>query len=94
MSELLTPEAIEEALVGTDWQVEGDTIVLDSQHPDFAAAWGFATSVAEAAEVANHHPDILVHGWNKVRITLSTHSAGGVTALDIELAGAVDAVRG
>lgn len=35
--------------------------------------------VAEAAEAANHHPDILVHGWNRVRLTLTTHSAGGLT---------------
>ena len=94
MSELLTPEAIQEALAGSGWQLQGETIVLDSEHANFEAAWAFATSVAEAAEAANHHPDILVHGWNKVRITLSTHSAGGVTALDIELAGAVDAFRG
>ena len=43
---------------------------------DFAAAIAFVDRVAELAEAANHHPDILVHGWNKVRLTLSTHSAG------------------
>ena len=43
---------------------------------DFAAAIAFVNRVAELAEAANHHPDILVHGWNKVRLTLSTHSAG------------------
>ena len=46
----------------------------------------------EAAEEAGHHPDILVHGWNKVRLTLSTHSEGGITQADLDLAGAVDAL--
>ena len=43
--------------------------------------------VADAAEEQNHHPDILIHGWNKVRLTLSTHSEGGVTDADFQLAG-------
>ena len=94
MSELLTPEAIDEAVAGSGWVRQGDAIVLDTEHANFEAAWAFATLVAEAAEAANHHPDILAHGWNKVRITLSTHSAGGVTDLDIDLAGAINAFRG
>ena len=44
------------------------------------------------AEAANHHPDILVHGWNKVRLTLSTHSEGGVTDADLALAQQLDAL--
>ena len=48
--------------------------------------------VAELAESANHHPDILVHGWNKVRLTLSTHSAGGLTDADFALARGIDAL--
>jgi 4a-hydroxytetrahydrobiopterin dehydratase len=50
----------------------------------------FANRVAEAAEAANHHPDILVHGWNRVRLTLSTHSEGGITRADLDLAGKLD----
>jgi 4a-hydroxytetrahydrobiopterin dehydratase len=50
----------------------------------------FVNRVAEAAEAANHHPDILVHGWNKVRLTLSTHSEGGITGNDLEMARRVD----
>ena len=49
---------------------------------DFAAAIAFVDRVAELAEAANHHPDILVHGWNNVRLTLSTHSEGGLTDAD------------
>ena len=59
-----------------------------SKFDDFAAAIAFVNRVAELAEAANHHPDILVHGWNKVRLTLSTHSEGGLTDADFELAGA------
>ena len=46
---------------------------------DFPAAIAFVQRVGEAAEAAGHHPDILLHGWNKVRLTLSTHSEGGLT---------------
>jgi 4a-hydroxytetrahydrobiopterin dehydratase len=46
--------------------------------------------VADAAEDANHHPDILVYGWNKVRLTLTNHSAGGLTDPDFEMAKVFD----
>lgn len=94
MAELIDQAAIEAGLGGTDWVLDGSAIVLDAQFADFAAAWEFAGGVAAAAEAANHHPDILVHGWNRVRITLSTHSAGGVTELDLELADGISAIRG
>ena len=55
-----------------------------------AAAIAFINRVAEIAEAANHHPDILLHGWNKVRLTLSTHSEGGLTDADFALAGQID----
>jgi 4a-hydroxytetrahydrobiopterin dehydratase len=42
----------------------------------------------------DHHPDILIHSWNKVRITVSTHSAGSVTEKDIELAGKIEKIAG
>jgi 4a-hydroxytetrahydrobiopterin dehydratase len=76
----------------SEWRSEGDALVRDFEFADFAAAMAFANRVAEAAEAANHHPDILVHGWNKVRLTLSTHSEGGVTDKDRELAGAIDRI--
>ena len=67
-------------------------IVRDVQVADFTAAMAVANAVAQAAEVAGHHPDILVHGWNRVRLTLSTHSAGGVTDADLALAATIDAL--
>jgi 4a-hydroxytetrahydrobiopterin dehydratase len=76
----------------SEWRSEGDALVRDFEFADFAEAMAFANRVAEAAEAANHHPDILVHGWNKVRLTLSTHSEGGVTDKDRELAQAIDRI--
>jgi 4a-hydroxytetrahydrobiopterin dehydratase len=62
------------------------SIERDLKFDDFAAATAFVNRVAELAEQANHHPDILIHGWNKVRLTLSTHSQGGLTEADFALA--------
>lgn len=93
MATLLTDSQIEERLAGLEsWRREGDEIVRDLQLADFAAAIGFIERVAAAAERANHHPDILVHGYRNVRLTLSTHSAGGLTAGDFELASVIDAL--
>ena len=89
---LLSDEQVTSGLEGTEWRREGDAIVRDRRFTDFGAAIAFVERVAEVAESANHHPDILVHGWNKVRLTLSTHSEGGITAADLALAEQFDAV--
>ena len=60
---------------------------------DFAAAWGFMARVALLAEKADHHPDWR-NLWNTVDITLTTHDAGGLSARDVALARAIDAVLG
>ena len=60
---------------------------------DFAAALAFVNQVGELAEARNHHPDIAI-SWNQVTLTLSTHSAGGLTQLDLDLAAAIDALDG
>lgn len=73
-----------------DWSKQQETIVRELAFADFAAAIAFVDRVADVAEAANHHPDILVHGWNKVRLTLSTHSQGGLTDADFRLAGEID----
>jgi 4a-hydroxytetrahydrobiopterin dehydratase len=90
MAERLTDEQIEQGLSGSEWTREGDTIVRDFKLSDFAAAMAFANAVAGLAEAANHHPDILIHGWNRVRLTLSTHSADGLTQSDLDLARGID----
>ena len=86
----LTDAEIEERLQGTEWRREGDSIVRDIEREGFAAAMVLANAVAEAANAANHHPDILVHDYKHVRLTLSTHSAGGLTENDLGLAGTID----
>jgi 4a-hydroxytetrahydrobiopterin dehydratase len=89
---LLSQQEIEGRLAsaGGEWRREGDAIVRECKLADFAAAIAFVNRVAEAAERANHHPDILVHGWNGVRLELSTHSQGGITEADFALAGEID----
>jgi len=67
-----------------------DSIEREWELADFSAAIAFVNRVGELAQTANHHPDILLHGWNKVRLTLSTHSQGGLTDADFKLASQVD----
>lgn len=83
---LLSDEQIATELEGSEWRREGKALVREWRLADFAAAVAFVERVAEVAEESNHHPDILIHGWNKVRLTLSTHSEGGITAADLALA--------
>lgn len=90
MAQLLSEDDIASRLEGSHWRREGDEIVRDWQLENFAAAMGFVNRVAETAEAANHHPDIFVHGWNKVRLSLTNHSAGGLTDADFEMAGRID----
>jgi 4a-hydroxytetrahydrobiopterin dehydratase len=89
---LLSHEDVDRRLQGSAWAREGDAIVREWRLADFAAAMAFVNRVAELAEARDHHPDILVHGWNRVRLTLSTHSAGGLTERDLDLARAIDAL--
>jgi 4a-hydroxytetrahydrobiopterin dehydratase len=88
----LADDDIEQRLSGGDWRRDGGAIVREWQLKDFAAAMAFVNEVAEAAEDQGHHPDILIHGWNKVRITLSTHSEGGLTDADFTLAARIDEI--
>ena len=92
MADLLGEDEIVSRLEDSDWQREGDEIVRELKFEDFAAAMAFVNRVAEAAEAANHHPDILVHGWNKVKLSLTNHSAGGLTDADFEMAKRIDAL--
>ena len=87
---LLSDERIASELERSLWRRESDAIVRDWKLADFAAAMAFVNRVAGLAEAADHHPDILVHGWNEVRLTLTTHSAGGLTEKDFALAAEID----
>ena len=92
MADLLSDGEIEERLKGSGWARDGDEIVREWTLENFAEAIAFVNRVAEAAEEANHHPDILVHGWNKVRLSVTNHSAGGLTDADFKLAGTIEAL--
>ena len=83
---ILTPEMVQEGLRSLPhWNLEGKEIVRHYQFPDFAAAMVFVNQVAEKAETADHHPDIDIR-YNKVRLALVTHDAGGITQKDVDLA--------
>jgi 4a-hydroxytetrahydrobiopterin dehydratase len=86
----LSDSEIDERLAGGDWRREGDAIVRDVELDGFKAAMALANRVADAANEANHHPDILVHDYKHVRLTLSTHSAGAITENDLGLARTID----
>jgi 4a-hydroxytetrahydrobiopterin dehydratase len=88
---VLTAEAVDSALAsqGSSWSREGDELVLVVRRADFAGALAFVNRVGALAEAADHHPDIDIR-WNKVTLRLSTHSAGGLTELDLALAAQID----
>lgn len=91
-AQLLTDDEIAARLQGSGWVRQGDEIVRDYKLDNFAEAIALVNRVAEAAEERNHHPDILVHGWNNVRLSLTNHAAGGLTAVDFEMADRFDAL--
>jgi 4a-hydroxytetrahydrobiopterin dehydratase len=87
---MLSDAQIEQELQGSEWRREGQAIVRDYELADFVAAIELVQRVAKKAEDANHHPDIFVHGWNKVRLALTNHSAGGLTDPDFGMAKVFD----
>lgn len=73
-----------------DWEMADDKrLVRSFEFKDFISAVRFVDRIAEVAEIQGHHPDLYV-GWGKVTAHLTTHSAGGVTGDDFELAAAID----
>jgi 4a-hydroxytetrahydrobiopterin dehydratase len=90
---LSDPEIEQRLAQAGGWRrADGDSIVRDLKFGDFAGAVEFVGRVAQLAEEANHHPDIFIHGWNQVRLTLSTHSAGGLTNADFNLAARIESL--
>jgi 4a-hydroxytetrahydrobiopterin dehydratase len=91
MAKLTDAEVDQRLAAAPKWETgAGSSIGCERTFKDFAAAIAFVNAVAELAEAANHHPDILLHGWSKVRLTLSTHSEGGLTDADFRLASEID----
>lgn len=90
MAALSDSEARERLEQLPEWELHESAIVRDAELADFAAALALVQRVGELAEAANHHSDILLHGWNKLRLTLETHSEGGLTEADFRLARQID----
>jgi 4a-hydroxytetrahydrobiopterin dehydratase len=83
---LLTPEEIDQALRDLpEWRREGDTMVRTVRCPTFRAAIDLVDRVADAAEAADHHPDIEIN-WRRVTFRLTTKAAGGLTFRDMGMA--------
>jgi len=95
MADLLSDDAINEALAGSlsAWTREGDAIRRDVTADSFADGIRLVDRVAEVADERNHHPDIDVR-WTTITFRLSTHSAGGLTRNDLDLAAEIDRLAG
>jgi len=87
----LPQQEIDQALAGdlSAWSQQGDAITREVEARDFLAGIRLVERVAEVAEGMNHHPDIDIR-YTTLAFTLSTHSEGGLTAKDLELAGQID----
>jgi 4a-hydroxytetrahydrobiopterin dehydratase len=89
---LLQDREIEERLGSLEgWARDGDAIAKTFERGDFVGSVRFVDSIVEPAEEMNHHPDLEI-SWDKVTVTITTHSEGGLTANDFELAGRIDAL--
>jgi 4a-hydroxytetrahydrobiopterin dehydratase len=73
------------------WSREGGAIVREFDRGDFVGSVGFADAIVGPAEELGHHPDLEI-SWSTVRVRISTHSEGGLTSADFELAGRIDAL--
>lgn len=89
---VLDPDTVDAALAGgLGWQRHGDELVKTRRGRAFADALAYVNAVGALAEEMDHHPDIDIR-WNTVTLRLSTHSAGGITELDLELGRRIDAL--
>ena len=89
---LLGSNEIEAMLADLDgWERHGDAIVKSFECGDFVGSVRFVDSLVEPAEGMGHHPDVAI-SWATVTVTISTHSEGGLTAADFELAGKIEAL--
>ena len=91
---VLSTSELQQALAGLDGWSEADGALRKRyEFPDFAAALAYANRVGEAAEQANHHPDLLVT-WGAVEVSWVNHSEGGITERDVDMARRSDALAG
>jgi 4a-hydroxytetrahydrobiopterin dehydratase len=92
MADLLSDEEIAARLGELDgWAREGDAITKTFDRGDFVGSVEFVRALVEPAEDMGHHPDLTL-SWSEVKISITNHAAGGLTAADFELAGRIDAL--
>ena len=91
MSTLTDDEITDGLATLAGWEREGEKIVKEYRLGNFKDSVAFVVRLSYEAEAANHHPDLDIR-WNKVRVALSTHSEGGLTTKDLDLAAAVEAL--
>ena len=85
----LSDEEIDDRLSGLDgWERDGDAIRREFELDDFKGSVDFVNRLTPEAEDMNHHPDLAI-SWNKVTVSITTHSEGGLTENDFELAGRI-----
>ncbi len=75
-----------------NWKTQNNKLVKEFEFSDFKEAVGFVNRIVPLAEKINHHPDIYIHSYKKVRIELFTHSEGEITTMDYNLAGEIDRI--
>ena len=93
MAERLSDIAIQRELGNlTGWSRRGDAITKTFQFRNFLTGIDFVSAIAKAAEAADHHPDIDIR-YTKITCNLSTHSAGGITQKDLDMAGQIEKVH-
>lgn len=91
MSRRLTEDEVDTQLAGLPgWRRDGDALRTSIEAPDFPAAIRLVAAVADEAEQMNHHPDVDIR-WRTTHWLLTTHDAGGLTQLDVELAHRISA---
>ena len=89
---LLSDEEIEQRVGALDgWERQGDAIVKEFDNGDFKGSVDFVNRLMPVAAAMNHHPDLEI-SWATVKVSISTHSEGGLTANDFELAARIDAL--
>ena len=94
MGTVLKNEEVDQALSSLkDWRREDKELVRSFEFDGFPSAIKFVNRIAQLAEEANHHPDILIN-YNKVKLTLSSHDSGGITQRDLRLATAISGING
>jgi len=76
-----------------DWKLIEGTLEKNYKFSDFKGAVEFIDRVADLAETQNHHPDILLWGWNNVKLTITTHSIKGLSEKDFILASSIDRIK-